>query len=171
MDTGLRHQGLRTINPGEVLRLRDAAGRHLTVVQGSVWITQHGDRNDAVLDSGASFRFDRNGLSLVQSLDGAASVVLEEGLVPENETGRAAGAAEQRAWQLAHSEPFQRQARRLRAQTLASLSDHLLRDLGFHRDQVQLGGRRDADRGVARLDAAELSGATWGPSRSPPTRT
>ncbi len=141
MDTGLRHQGLRTINPGEVLRLRDAAGRHLTVVQGTVWITQHGDRRDPVLESGASFRFDRNGLSLVQALDGPASVILESGLTPEKGPGPATDSVEQRNWQLARSVPFQRDARRVRGEALASLSDHLLRDLGLHRDQVQLGRR------------------------------
>jgi uncharacterized protein YjiS (DUF1127 family) len=139
MDTGLRHEGVLTIHPGEVLRLRDAAGKHLSVVHGTVWITQHGDRNDAVLDGGASFRFDRDGLSLVQSLDGAASVVLEEGLTPEQGSRPAADSVEQRAWQLARSEPFQREARRVRAEALASLSDHLLRDLGLRRDQIGFG--------------------------------
>jgi uncharacterized protein YjiS (DUF1127 family) len=141
MDTGLRHQGLRTINAGELLQLRDAAGRHLTVVQGAVWVTQHGDWRDAVLESGASFRFDRNGLSIVQALGSPATVVLEEGLEPASQAGHEAGAAEPQAWKLAHSERFERRARRMRADTLASLSDHLLRDLGFQRDQVQLGGR------------------------------
>lgn len=140
MDTGLMQKGLLTINPGEVLRLQDAAGRHLGVVRGSVWVTQHGDPRDPVLESGASFRFSRDGLSLVQPLGGPAIVVLEEGLVPENRTGRPAGAVEQRAWQLARSEPFQRQARRMRAETLAGLSDHLLRDLGLRRDRVRFGG-------------------------------
>jgi len=138
MDTGLRHQGMRTINPGELLQLRDAAGRHLTVVQGAVWITQHGDRRDPVIESGASFRFERDGLSIVQALGGPATVVLEEGLEPAN--GRKADSSEQRAWQLAHSEPFEHRARRMRAETLASLSDHLLRDLGLRRDRIGFGG-------------------------------
>jgi len=115
MDTATRHERQLTMNPGEVLRLRDAAGRHLGVVQGAVWITQHGDRRDPVLESGASFRFDRDGLSLVQPLGGPATVVLEAGLVPENETGRAARA-------------------------LGGLSDHLLHDLGLRRDQIRFGG-------------------------------
>lgn len=139
MDTGTKPRGWLTVNPGEVLRLRDAAGRHLSVVQGAVWITQHGDARDAVLDGGASFRFDRNGLSLVQPLGGPATVVLEEGLQPENQAVRAADAVEQRAWKLARSEPFQRQAHRLRAETLTRLSDHLLRDLGLRREQVRFG--------------------------------
>ena len=90
MDTGMMLKGLLTINPGEILRLRDAAGRHLGVVHGTVWITQHGDRRDPVIESGASFRFERNGLSLVQPLGGPATVVLEAGLAPENATGRGA---------------------------------------------------------------------------------
>ena len=140
MDTGMRHKGLLTINPGEVLRLRDAAARHLGVVQGAVWITQHGDRRDPVLEGGASFRFERNGLSLVQPLGGPATVVLEAGLAPENGTGRTADSVEQRARRLARSDQFQREARRMRAETLASLSDHLLRDLGLRRDRIRFGG-------------------------------
>ncbi len=136
MDTGLRHEGLRTINPGELLQLHDAAGRHLTVVQGAVWVTQHGDWRDAVLESGASYRFDRNGLSIVQALGGPATVVLEEGLEPANPAG---DKAEPQAWRLASSEGFERGARRLRADTLASLSDHLLRDLGLRRDRIGFG--------------------------------
>ncbi len=139
MDTATRQKGWLTVNPGEVLRLQDAANLHLSVVQGSVWITQHGDPRDAVLDGGASFRFDRNGLSLVQPLGGPAIVALEEGLEPEHQSVRAADSVEQRAWKLARSEPFQRQAQRLRAQTLTSLSDHLLRDLGLRREQVRFG--------------------------------
>jgi uncharacterized protein YjiS (DUF1127 family) len=136
MDTGLRHEGLRTIHPGERLQLRDAAGRHRTVVQGAVWVTQHGDWRDAVLENGASYRFDRNGLSIVQALGGPATVVLEEGLEPAHPAGRKVAP---QAWTVAHSERFERRARRLRADTLASLSDHLLRDLGLRRDRIDFG--------------------------------
>lgn len=149
MDTGTRQQGWLTVNPGELLRLRDAAGRHLSVVQGAVWITQDGDPRDPVLESGASFRFDRKGLSLVKPLGGPAIVVLEEGLTPEYGTGRTADPRSadprsadpigQRIWQLARSARFERQSRRMRAETLASLSDHLLRDLGLRRDRVSFG--------------------------------
>lgn len=130
MDTGLRQQGLLTIAPGGVLRLRDAAGRHLSVVQGSVWITQHGEVRDSVLESGESLRFERKGLSLVQALDGRPAVVaLEEGLEPER-----------RATQPAHSEQVERGARRLRADTLARLGAHLLRDIGLRRERNPLAG-------------------------------
>lgn len=137
MDTARMQQGFLTIQPGEVLRLRDAAGRHLGVVNGAVWITQHGDPRDPVLEAGASFRFERNGLSLVQPLGGPATLALEDGLAPQDASGRKP--SEGGVWQLARSERFQRQARQLRARTLASLSDHLLRDLGLRRDQVRFG--------------------------------
>lgn len=77
MDDRLMRQGTRTLNPGELLRLRDAAGRHLGVVRGAVWITQIGDRRDHVIEAGGSFRFDRDGVAVVQTLGGEAVVVLE----------------------------------------------------------------------------------------------
>lgn len=139
MDRGTRQQGGLTVNPGEVLRLRDAAGRHLTVVQGAVWITQDGDPRDPVLESGASFRFDRNGLSLVMSLGGPAVLVLEEGLVPERQMRRTAEPDRQHPWRLARSELFQRRSRRMRAEALAGLSEHLLRDIGLRRERAGFG--------------------------------
>ena len=58
-----------------VLRLQDAAGRRITVVQGHVWITQDGDPRDVVLSVGEDFVVERQGLALVTPLDGAAQVV------------------------------------------------------------------------------------------------
>lgn len=116
MDTGLRHKDLLTLNPGEVLRLRDPAGRHLGVVRGSVWITQHGDRRDAVVEGGDSFRFDHGGIALAQPLGGAAVVVLEAGLVPER-AGTAAGPARP-AGRETDAVQVHRLARRLRAAML-----------------------------------------------------
>lgn len=139
MDSGLRHNGWLTVTPGEVLRLQDAAGRHLSVVRGVVWITQHGDRRDPVLEAGASFRFERDGLSLVQALGGPAIVALEDGLVPEDVTPPDAEALAPQPRRLARSKRVGRNARRMRTQTLASLSDHLLRDLGLRRDRVDFG--------------------------------
>ena len=39
MDNGLLHKGLIGLKPGEVLRLRNTAGRHLEVLQGIAWVT------------------------------------------------------------------------------------------------------------------------------------
>lgn len=60
---------------GQVLRLHDAAGRRITVVQGHVWITQDRDPRDVVLSVGEDFVIERQGLALVTPLDGAAQVV------------------------------------------------------------------------------------------------
>lgn len=116
MDTGLLHKGLVSIERGKVLRLRDAAGRHIGVMSGSVWITQDNDLRDRVLADGGSFRFDRNGLALVMSLGGTACVLLEDGLGAE--TGVIPGA--QPVFSHEALEYHVRRARRLRAQTFAT---------------------------------------------------
>ena len=71
MDHGrIRQAGLLVnLRAGEVLRLRDAAGRHLTVVRGDLWITQLGERGDPVVAAGETFRFTRAGVSLAQLSD------------------------------------------------------------------------------------------------------
>lgn len=175
MDDRLMRQGTRILNPGRVLRLRDAAGRQLSVVRGAVWITQFGDLRDSVIEAGGNFRFDRDGVTLVQALGGEAVVVLETGLVPEGE--RSLGprlppdldlaALRQRALRLrtqavnallaAAAERLgaalkrvvdrirhafgARPARSGALHELGRLNDHVLRDLGLHRDQLPLAGR------------------------------
>lgn len=141
MDHGLiRQPGLLVnLRAGEVLRLRDAAGRHLTVVRGNLWITQLGERGDPVVAAGETFRFTRAGVSLAQALGGDAVVMLEDGLEPEHAAGAAMNPPARSGWALARSEAFQRKARRLRNETLAQLSDHLLRAVGLRRDRIQTG--------------------------------
>jgi uncharacterized protein YjiS (DUF1127 family) len=139
MDHGLiRQPGLLVnLHAGKVLRLREAAGRHLTVVRGNLWITQLGERGDPVVAAGETFRFTRAGVSLAQALGGDAVVMLEAGLAPERVADEAPPARS--GWALARSAAFQRKARRLRNETLAQLSDHLLRDVGLRRDRIQTG--------------------------------
>jgi len=121
MDTGLlRKEGLLTLPEGQVLRLRDAAGRHLTVVHGDVWITQLSEPRDPVLGAGETFRFERDGLSLVQPLGGPAVVLLEAGLVPEDDVPARESVSARARW-LIHSESFQREAHRLRAEAIAAM--------------------------------------------------
>jgi len=60
--------------PGQALRLEDATGRRVTVLQGHVWITQDGDPRDVVLQAGEDFVIERPGLALVTPLDGGARV-------------------------------------------------------------------------------------------------
>ena len=80
MDNRLMHEGSIGLKPGEVLRLRNAAGRHLAVLQGSAWVTQDGDARDIVVGSGESLRFDRDGLALVMPLGAETRLILEDGL-------------------------------------------------------------------------------------------
>lgn len=166
MDTATRLQGGLRLEPGRVLRLADAAGRHLSVVEGTVWITQRGDPRDPVIEQGESFRFARNGLSLVQPLGGSAVIVLEDGLAPTLEERDETIAERVRT--------LRDEAPRLRAQALSAmrravagritaawraarltfsglvspardvdrLSDHLLRDAGLRRDEMRYAGRR-----------------------------
>jgi uncharacterized protein (AIM24 family) len=60
-ETHTKHQ----IGPRRGLALRDARGRTVKCVSGSVWLTMEGDRRDVVLNPGASFVVDRDGLTLL----------------------------------------------------------------------------------------------------------
>jgi hypothetical protein len=53
------------IDPSDGLALEDASGRTVTCVSGSVWLTMEGDTRDVVLEPGASFVIDRDGLTLL----------------------------------------------------------------------------------------------------------
>jgi uncharacterized protein YjiS (DUF1127 family) len=184
MDTGLWHAGsvqggLARLSQGEVLRLHDAAGRHVGVACGNVWVTQERDPRDRVLGAGSSLRLTRDGLTLVMPLGGDATVVLEEGLAAQSGTvapEHAVVAATRDAWRV-HSPELEHAARRLRARVIArlaasvgrvlaaawrgfaraaaasletrrtarelgALSDHLLKDLGLRRDQIDCVARR-----------------------------
>jgi len=133
MQPGLGGIGVTQIARGAPRRLRNASGRHLSVVGGTVWITQQGDPRDPVLDAGESFRFDRDGLALVTPLGGTAQVVLEDERsaasrgVTHSALERLAGLA--RA-------PLRALRRRRTARDLHALSDHMLRDVGLRRDQI-----------------------------------
>ena len=51
----------------KVLRIVDGCNLLIHVWQGSLWITQEGDRRDIVLAAGESFRLDRNGVRLARA--------------------------------------------------------------------------------------------------------
>ena len=53
---------------GKPMRVEDGRGIEVSVVCGSVWITQHQDPNDICLGAGESFRIDRNGATIVVAL-------------------------------------------------------------------------------------------------------
>ncbi len=49
----------------KLLRLHDAPGSTVRALDGSVWITEEGDRRDIVLSQGESFVLQRRGAALV----------------------------------------------------------------------------------------------------------
>lgn len=52
---------------GKLMRVEDGRGIEVSVVYGSVWITQHEDTDDVFVGAGESFRIGRNGPTLVSA--------------------------------------------------------------------------------------------------------
>ena len=50
---------------GTVMRIDNGRGKQVRVEHGTAWITQDGDQKDVVVESGQSFRLERDGLTLV----------------------------------------------------------------------------------------------------------
>jgi hypothetical protein len=65
----------------ESLRLQGGAGLEVRCLLGNLWITEEGQREDAIIGYGQSFVLDRPGLSLVTALGGHALVVVQPGRV------------------------------------------------------------------------------------------
>jgi Protein of unknown function (DUF2917) len=65
----------------ESLRLQDGTGIEVRCLLGNLWITEEGEREDAIIGYGQSFVLDRPGLSLVTALGGPALVVVQPGRV------------------------------------------------------------------------------------------
>lgn len=65
------------LHKGEILRLNDAKGHRIEVLDGSVWITIDGDIRDIVIDANQGFSVDRAGATLVSALRDSHVVVLE----------------------------------------------------------------------------------------------
>ncbi len=55
----------RKIDARRGLTLHDAAGREVTCLRGSVWLTMEGDSRDILLEPGTSFVVDRDGLTIL----------------------------------------------------------------------------------------------------------
>ena len=66
MSQALRHPLIDLPRNG-VLRIADGQPHMIEVFEGEVWITQDGDPRDVILEAGESFRFDSDGLTLVQA--------------------------------------------------------------------------------------------------------
>ncbi len=68
--------GAVKLSPHQTLRLREAAGRTVCAVEGSVWITEENQPRDIVLQQGGCYRLRHAGLAIVNALGGEASVSL-----------------------------------------------------------------------------------------------
>ncbi len=73
------------IHPRQLVRLQVGAGRHLTNVRGTAWVTLDGDPRDVLLEPGDSHVFERAGRVVVQALGGEAELVAEDGIEVERD--------------------------------------------------------------------------------------
>lgn len=57
---------------GQTMKLHGGAGSVICASEGSVWVTEENSRKDVVLESGACFRLQGRGLTLVQAFTEAS---------------------------------------------------------------------------------------------------
>ena len=105
------------LNPGTFARLRNANGRTVTAVCGTVWITQQNDARDVVLEERGAFIFDRDGIALAGALGGPALLAADHGIVAE----RVAHPVLPASADLSPGSPLYRRAHELRALALEKL--------------------------------------------------
>jgi len=60
---------------GAAVRIRDAAGSTLHVLQGSVWVTEENNPRDFVLQPGERFRLAGSGLAIIEAFSDASLAV------------------------------------------------------------------------------------------------
>ena len=58
---------IHPLDRGDLLEVKDGNGATVTVSSGSVWITQHHDTRDILIEAGESFRLDRCGMAVIST--------------------------------------------------------------------------------------------------------
>jgi uncharacterized protein YjiS (DUF1127 family) len=111
------------------LRLERAAGATLEVLRGRAWITEAGRERDAVLQSGMRYRVGSDGQVLL-SAESEVAARLAPGA-----RRRPARLLERIAGWLRARRAAARLARTRRE--LEGFTDHMLRDIGLRRDQIE----------------------------------
>lgn len=86
------------ITGGDLADIYDGRGALLTVRYGAVWVTQSASTEDIILNAGASFRIDRDGLTLVSACGPAPRALVT--LAPAI---RATPSLAKRCWSLVRS--------------------------------------------------------------------
>jgi len=124
-----------SLQPGQILRIHNGQARHLSLVQGSLWVTQESDPRDTVLSAGDDFRFDRPGTALAMALGGTAQFAYEEGITFDTLEVKPAWNPLRALFALARKWLVRQRAGRDR-DALRTLSDRELRDIGLHRSQL-----------------------------------
>lgn len=66
----------QTIAPRGTLMLRNAAGRRIDVLRGSVWLTQERDRDDVFIGTGQDFTVQKSGDTVLQALGVEPAVLM-----------------------------------------------------------------------------------------------
>jgi hypothetical protein len=67
----------RALVKGRIRRIHGALGKRVECLDGSLWITQDGDRRDVLLAGGEAFEFDRPGDALVSALADSRYLMLQ----------------------------------------------------------------------------------------------
>jgi len=57
------------LDRGKLMRIEDGRGIGISVVYGSVWLTQYADADDVCIGAGESFRIDRDGPTIVSAVE------------------------------------------------------------------------------------------------------
>jgi hypothetical protein len=62
------------LGPNQTLRVVDGEGTTVCAVEGAVWITEENQPKDIVLQPGSCYQLRRRGVTILNSLGGAAAV-------------------------------------------------------------------------------------------------